>query len=129
MERKKKKTGIQVGTSLILVAFVLLCLVAFAALSYAQADADYNKSKQAAERTTDYYKAVTQAEAKIAEVQANLNDYEDGESVEFDIPINANQRIHVTLLIEAGKCHTLTYNTVTSVPEEPTISDNGGLLF
>ena len=63
--KKVKNQGINVGTSLILVAFVLLCLVAFAALSYSTAESDYQLSEQTLTRKEAYYNACNNAEHKL----------------------------------------------------------------
>ena len=54
-----------VGTSSVLVAFVLLCLVTFAGLSFLSANSDYGLSKQTAEKTTDYYNAAAMADEQL----------------------------------------------------------------
>ena len=55
MENKKHSGGINIGTSSILVTFVLLALVTFAALSYMSARSDYVLSKEHADRTASVY--------------------------------------------------------------------------
>lgn len=70
--KKKKRPGVTVGSSLILVTFVLLCLIAFAALSYVSANADYELSKQTAEKTTAYYNAVEQAEQTLSDINNSI---------------------------------------------------------
>lgn len=69
---KKKLGGINIGTSSILVTFVLLCLVTFAALTYLSADADYRLSEQTAERTKSYYEANRMGEIYMANIEALL---------------------------------------------------------
>lgn len=63
-----KSPGMNVGTSLVLVAFVLLCLVCFAGLSFSTADSDYRLSRQTADRFQEYLDACQKAETKISEV-------------------------------------------------------------
>lgn len=70
--KKKMTGGINVGTSSILVTFVLLCLVTFAALSFLSANSDYNLSRQSAERTTQYYAANSAAEYLLADIEGRL---------------------------------------------------------
>ncbi len=69
---KKQHGGVNVGTSSVLVSFVLLCMVSFAALTYISAHSDYNLSKQAAQRTTEYYEANRMAELYLANAEALL---------------------------------------------------------
>ena len=71
--KKKFASGMNIGTSSILVTFVLLCLVTFAALSFVSANSDYTLSKQAAERTTRYYEANKMAEIYLANIEAQLS--------------------------------------------------------
>ncbi|MBR5765859.1 MAG: hypothetical protein IKX95_03650 [Lachnospiraceae bacterium] len=70
---KKFKGGVNVGTSSVLVSFVLLCMVSFAALTYISAYSDYNLSLQTAERTTQYYEANRMAELYMANVEGLLS--------------------------------------------------------
>lgn len=73
---KKKSGGINVGTSLILVIFVLLALVSFAALSYLSAKSDYTLSVEAANRTASYYDANRMAELYMANIEGLLAKHE-----------------------------------------------------
>ena len=70
---KKFKGGVNVGTSSVLVSFVLLCMVSFAALTYLSAHSDYNLSKQTAQRTTEYYEANRIAELYMANIEGLLS--------------------------------------------------------
>jgi hypothetical protein len=75
MERtanKSKNIGLSVGTSSILVIFVLLCLTTFATLSMVSANADYKLTERAAEAVSDYYAADTAAEELLAGITAEL---------------------------------------------------------
>lgn len=89
MDLKKKHTGgINIGTSSILVTFVLLALVTFAALSYLSAKSDYTLSKEAADRTASFYDANRMAEIYLANIEGllakhneksqNADEYYDG---------------------------------------------------
>ena len=70
---RKHSGGINIGTSSILVTFVLLALVTFAALSYMSARSDYVLSKEAADRTASYYDANRMAEIYMANIEALLS--------------------------------------------------------
>ncbi len=79
---RKHSGGINIGTSSILVTFVLLALVTFAALSYMSARSDYVLSKEAADRTASYYDANRMAEIYLANIEALLSKHKsrcDGE--------------------------------------------------
>lgn len=69
---KKNSGGMNIGTSSILVTFVLLCLVTFAALSYLSAQSDLRLSTQAAERTASYYDANRMGEIYLANIDSLL---------------------------------------------------------
>jgi hypothetical protein len=69
---KSKNVGLSVGTSSILVIFVLLCLTTFATLSMVSAGADYKLTERAAQAVSDYYAADTSAEELFAQVSAEL---------------------------------------------------------
>lgn len=125
--KKRKRTGLNVGTSLILVTFVLLCLVAFAALSFTTANSDYELSKQTADKTTAYYEAVNIAEEQLADIDRALTDlathtsdddaykeavikqytdssysFEDMDGIlklSFTVPINTNMSLDVELCL------------------------------
>ena len=102
MEDKKHSGGINIGTSSILVTFVLLALVTFAALSYMSARSDYVLSKEAADRTASYYDANRMAEIYLANIEALLSkhlasvsdrqSYYDG----IDGLFSDNEKIEVT---------------------------------
>lgn len=70
--KKKLSSGLNVGSSSILVTFVLLCLVTFAALSFLSANSDYRLSRQTANRTSDFYEANQMAEIYMANIEALL---------------------------------------------------------
>lgn len=72
MMKKKLSSGLNVGSSSILVTFVLLCLVTFAALSFLSANSDYRLSRQTANRTSDFYEANQMAEIYMANIEALL---------------------------------------------------------
>lgn len=70
--KKKYSGGINIGTSSILVTFVLLALVTFAALSYLSAKSDYTLSREAADRTASFYDANRMAEIYLANIEDDL---------------------------------------------------------
>ncbi len=63
------------GVSLMLLIFLSLCLIIFSLLSLSGAVADETLSSQAAERTTEYYAAVTSANEILAQIDAQLGEY------------------------------------------------------
>ena len=72
---KYKKTTyppINIGTSLMLVVFMVLCMVVFAVLSLSSALKDADYSQKNALRTSRYYEANNQAEELLAQIDAIL---------------------------------------------------------
>lgn len=72
-EKKQFSAGMNVGSSSVLVTFVLLCLVTFAALSFVSANADNELTNQTADRITAYYTADTLAEVNLANIDSLLS--------------------------------------------------------
>ena len=68
----KSTGGISIGTSSILVIFILLCLVTFAALSFITARADFSFTRRNADAALQYYSADSEASAKLAGIDAVL---------------------------------------------------------
>ncbi len=71
---KKKKTFscMNVGSSSMLLIFIILCLVSFAALSLVSASADKRLSQKIADRTLRYYEACNNAEQSLEGLDAVL---------------------------------------------------------
>lgn len=93
-EKKSSYPPINIGTSFMLVIFILLCMVIFAILSLSSALRDYDYSKQKADRTKSYYEACNEAEEIYANIEKE-NHTED--SIEYSVPMNENEHLQVTL--------------------------------
>ena len=61
-KEKKSVPFLSIGSSSLLVVFLVLCLVIFAMLTLTGAQSDYRLSRQLADRRTAYYAACNQAE-------------------------------------------------------------------
>lgn len=76
MQRTKKRPdsmpGFQIGTSYLLVIFIILCLVTFAALALSSALRDQSNSQALAKHQTEYAAASTQASALLAQIDEAL---------------------------------------------------------
>lgn len=86
-DKKKRFSGLSfsngVGSSSLLVIFIILCLVSFATLSIVSANADYKLSNKVLDRTTAYYEASNQAEQQLAQLHQTLAAaYTDSSSAE-----------------------------------------------
>lgn len=109
---KQAGLGVNIGSSSILLIFIVLCLVSFAALAISSAFADKNLSKRVAERTQAYYEACNLAEASLAQIDATLaaiyadsSDSESyfstvGRSKTYAIPISDLQTLEIIIEIK-----------------------------
>ena len=103
----RKTTGI----SLILLIFLSLCLITFSLLSLSGATADERLSQKAADRTTEYYAAVSEANKMLADIDRKLAEYLtmsntpycsdenpfENNTISFDIAVTESQQLHVVL--------------------------------
>lgn len=71
---KNKTTFFSAGISSILLVFVLLCLIIFAVLSLASANADYKLSQKSAQRTQKYYSAESSAAETLRNIDGLLSE-------------------------------------------------------
>lgn len=109
--KKKVSLGLNIGSSSILLIFVLLCLISFATLSIISAKADSKLSRKVLERTSAYYNACNEAErtladvdGTLAEVYANSSDSEEyfntvGHYKSYMFSISDTQTLQVTIEI------------------------------
>ncbi|MCR5735892.1 MAG: hypothetical protein K6G22_14925 [Lachnospiraceae bacterium] len=81
---KKVTGGMNVGTSSVLSAFVILCLVTFAGLSFLSANTDNLLSRQSAAKTKEYYNTCADADTRLAELEKDLKDIAKESSDESD---------------------------------------------
>ena len=110
------------GISLMVLIFLSLCLITFSLLSLSGATADETLSQKAADRTTEYYEAVTAANQLLAKIDMELAGYlketesayleacadisnalpdvswEDGKIL-FSVPVNDKQILQVELTV------------------------------
>lgn len=114
-EIKKRSTGssstINIGSSSLLMIFVVLCLVSFATLSIVSANADQKLSSKVAEHSSAYYEACNQAEQRIAQIDSSLQAaYENaadmeayydqvGHTISFAIPATDVHTLNISLEI------------------------------
>lgn len=138
MERKNSG-GMNIGTSSILVTFVLLCLVTFASLTYMSARSDYGLSEQTAARTAAYYDANRMAEIYMANIEGQLakladkcdgieeyydkipETFSDNESVSIDA---SNDRVLINYSVAVTESQNLLVSLAAKYP-----SENDGMLI
>lgn len=138
---KRKYPTINIGSSSMLVVFIILCLVTFSVLSVASANNDRKYSEKIADRTTAYYEASNKAEELLSQIDDKLKqvyeqynagylsqvpdvltsidgiDTSDFPSVSFSVPINDTQTLSVSLLVQTPEKEGDTFYTVTSWKE------------
>lgn len=129
MRENNKHKSANIGTSLILVVFIILTLVTFAALSAVASAADYNASQLTLKRTEDYYKASSAGEEKLLEIEHVLKPFNQSDKkaypkecleslenidvsiiswqegnyrVSFTIPIDDTQLLYCELTLSPG---------------------------
>lgn len=146
---KRKYPTINIGSSSMLVVFIILCLVTFSVLSVASANNDRKYSEKIADRTTAYYEASNKAEELLSQIDDKLKqvyeqynteylsqvpdaltsidgiDTSDFPSVSFSVPINDTQTLSVSLLVQIPEKEGDTFYTVTSWKEISTEVWNG----
>ncbi len=69
---KKQQVFSHFGFSTILMIFITICLVTFAALSLLSANADYKLSKKTADKTTEYYALDSYAKTYLSTLDSSL---------------------------------------------------------
>lgn len=119
--KKKKKTasqpGFQIGTSYLLVIFIILCLVTFAALSLSSALRDRSYTQKVADHQTAYAEASSQASRQLADIDQALgqtdpvtslealedvtvSQQEDGLQIDYQIPVTDSQQLEITVIAD-----------------------------
>lgn len=102
--------GFQIGTSLLLVVLMALCLLVFSALSLSSATRDYEYSKKLAVKTKEYYEANSKANQELK----NLIDNNVQGTHSFEIPMNDTRSLSVSLVIEDDSYHIIKWKEVSS---------------
>ena len=112
--RGKNGTGLNMGSSSILVIFMVLCLVTLASLSMISAVSDHKLSVKVADRTTAYYTAVNKAEEKLA-----ATDFASagGTVINFDVPIDDTQQLSVSAEVNDDATYTIKEWKVVNIGE------------
>lgn len=115
---EKKRGGINVGTSLVLVTFVLLLIITFATLSYVSARTDNRLTKDANARSEMYNAASNEAERIVADINEQLKndeyfgDIDMNDNISFVVPIDDKTELAVVLHVSD-----FTEDTVTTVEQ------------
>lgn len=108
---RKFSPGVNIGSASMLLIFVILCLVSFAALSIVSAYADSRLTAKITARTAAYYAACNSAQESLADTDCVLSaqyhaagseaEYFQavGHSKSFAVPVSENQLLLVSVEI------------------------------
>jgi len=105
------KGGMGMGSALIVLVFVVLCLSIFALISLSSANYDQALAQVAARNVKGYYEADALAETIVAEILAaktipseilgvEIESFMD--SVMFSCPVSDNKELHVEIALAAN---------------------------
>lgn len=109
MAKKKEISGIQIGTSSLILIFVVLCLTIFSVLSLMSSMSDMRLAQKSLSATEEYYKADSLAEKKLKEIdmiiestyalEEKMGEIYDPATglISYEIPINEHQVLCVEL--------------------------------
>lgn len=109
-DRNHSTPIVNIGTSSLLIIFVILCLVVFAALALSSAKSDLQFSEDLAQRKTAYYEASYRAEEIAGEIDSLLAQGKSpeecsaevkvsGSSAEYEVIIDDSRKLVVSLRI------------------------------
>ena len=115
--RNESWPGFQIGTSYLLVIFIVLCLVTFAALSLSSALKDRSYTQKIADHQTAYATASAKASARLADIDAALQSKTPYESLQalsdititnedsewlisYTVPMTDSQNLEVSVLAD-----------------------------
>ena len=108
-EKNSGDYGISVGLSSLLLIFTVLCLVSFATLSIASANADKKLNDKIISGTASYYTACNKAEDKLADIDNTLYEYyssglsaieyfdKAGKQISFAVTVSSTQTLNIEL--------------------------------
>lgn len=71
---KERSSFVNIGSSSLLIVFLILCLTTFAILSLSSAKSDYSLSERLAKHKSQYYEASSHAEAVLDKIDGILED-------------------------------------------------------
>ena len=118
MKKNKNESwpGFQIGTSYLLVIFIVMCLVTFAVLSLSSALKDQSYTKKVADHQTAYASASAAASARLADIDTALqsetpyNQLQDIDDItittkdsnwliSYSVPMTESQNLEVSVLV------------------------------
>lgn len=112
MKRDKQQSSfVNIGSSSLLIIFLILCLASFAILSLSSAKSDYSFSEELAEHKTEYYNASSKASVILDKIDSIL-----AESAEANKAFGNNYKNDITTLLHETQIDdiTLTCRTISN---------------
>ena len=106
MKKRKSIGSMSVGSSILLLVFVIVSLVSFAVLSLSSAITDKKLTAQISEKNSSYYQACNLAEEYLAQIDSNLQTaYESSISEEgfYELVSTDNYNIYKKDIIDSIK--------------------------
>lgn len=114
MKRDRESSSfVNIGSSSLLIIFLILCLATFAVLSLSSAKSDYNSSRRLAQHRAEYYEAAAKAETVLAGIDRALAEgmspgdiptdvngiliETDGHECSYEIPMSEKQALRIAL--------------------------------
>lgn len=124
MKDETEARPINIGSSILLVVFILLCLFTLAAISLATAKKDYAESTRNAERVQAYYAASSEAEKMLSEMDDSISNGNAPAELSYTVPISSTQEISVSLQLneEKSRYDVVEWKTVSTESWTPTSS-------
>lgn len=83
MNHKKSFPIINMGTSLLLVVFIVICLIVFATLSLSSSLRDQKYTDKAVLKTENYYLAYSHAQKQLKEIDQAIISHKDLSSLKI----------------------------------------------
>lgn len=115
--KKHNSYGANIGSSSLIMIFVVLCLVCFSTLAIVSANADQKLSNKVMQRNDAYYHACNIAEEKLMQIDQSLlqayhsstsnDEYFDtvGHTISFAIPVGDLHTVSVELTVQYPTDH------------------------
>lgn len=150
--KKHAYSIVNIGSVLLFMTFIVLCLVTFATLSLSGAVSEYQYSQKLAKHNRDYYQACGQASERLRAIDETLEAaygsspggyYKEAErglagtegletdfskdtpTITYEIPVNKTQSLQVVLTLNPPGHMTDGYYKITAWKEVPASQWNG----
>ena len=113
MNHKKSFPIINMGTSLLLVVFIVICLIVFATLSLSSSLRDQKYTDKAVLKTENYYLAYSHAQKQLKEIDQAIISHKDLSSLK-NIEISLKDNVEIQLTQDQDRYKIIKWQEVTS---------------